>query len=215
MALFTAVGGLVSASAQNVRLLPADTPEGYVARLLINEAAFPGERGYRSEQDSGAAMLAVLWVLHGRIHHVPEGYTQREVAMIETQSLIEVITADGSKDQVEGFFRDRQGRFRAVPRVHRRVAYLVSIGNQGAPGPVARLLNRAQDLASAYAHRGPEGPDIFENIRRISGTEVTGRSYSWMSAFARRTPGGNFVPIPVDLGGILGGNRFFTLRVAP
>jgi hypothetical protein len=31
-----------------------------VALLLINEVPFPGERGYLSEEDTKAAMLAVL-----------------------------------------------------------------------------------------------------------------------------------------------------------
>lgn len=53
-------GGLVSGA--NVELDSPATPAGYVALLLINEAAFPGERGYVSEEDSKAAMLSVLWV---------------------------------------------------------------------------------------------------------------------------------------------------------
>lgn len=216
--LLTAVGlvkGVISAGAQNAKLLPAETPQGYVARLLINETAFPGERGYRGESDSASAMLAMLWVLHGRIHHVPEGYTQREIASVESRSLIDVITAGGTKGQFDGFYRDGAGRFRASARVHRRVGYLMSLANAGAPGPVARLLNYAQGLASAYTFVGPGGPDLFEGIKWISSTPVTGRSYAWMTDSPKHSPGGRFVKIPNSLGGVLGGNRFYTLREAP
>jgi len=44
-------------------LKPADTEAGYIALLLINEAPFPGERGWLSEADTKGAMLAILWVL--------------------------------------------------------------------------------------------------------------------------------------------------------
>lgn len=201
------------AAAQNVQLMSASSAEGYLARVLINETAFPGEPGYRSEEDSRAGMLAVLWVLHCRIHHVPAGYTQREIAAVESRSILDVITAgDGDKGQLEGFYRDRQGRLRAAPRVHERVRYLVSLANQGPPGRVSRLLNYAQHLASRYFHDGPGGPDIFKNIRSINATRVTGRSYSWMADRHRRSPGERYVRIPNSLGGLLGGNRFYTLR---
>ena len=41
-----------------------DATAGYLARLLINEVPFPGERSYESEANSQAAMLEILWVLH-------------------------------------------------------------------------------------------------------------------------------------------------------
>jgi hypothetical protein len=197
---------------QNVSLLPAEIPEGYLARVLINETAFPGERGYRSEEDTEAGMRAVLWVLHCRIHHVPEGYTQKEIAAVESEDIIDVITAEGAAKQVDGFYRDKDGMFRAEARVHRRVRYLVNLANQGPPGRISRLVNYAQRLASSYFHAGPGGPDIFKDIRAIESTRVTGRSYSWMADSRRHSPGDRYVRIPNALGGLLGGNRFYTLR---
>jgi hypothetical protein len=66
-------GRLVSGA--NVELDAPSTPAGYLALLLINEAAFPGERGYVSGDDSKATMLSVLWVLHCRVSAIPPGYT--------------------------------------------------------------------------------------------------------------------------------------------
>ena len=64
----TAVTGMVvlapqhAVSAANVLLKPAHTESGYIARLLINETPFPGERGWVSETDTRAAMLFGLSV---------------------------------------------------------------------------------------------------------------------------------------------------------
>ena len=76
-------GRLVSGA--NVELDSPDTPAGYVALLLINEVPFPGERSYISEENSKAAMLSVLWVLHCRLSLIPPGYSQKEVAAVEAR----------------------------------------------------------------------------------------------------------------------------------
>jgi hypothetical protein len=198
--------------AANVDLDPASTPAGYVSLLLINEAPFPGERGYRSEEDSKAAMLAVLWVLHCRASEIPPGYTQKQVADVSSRSVIDVMTAGGVKGQVDGFYKDGSGRFVAVPRVHERVNYLVGMANQGQPGKMARLLNHARDLARLYFQRGPRDRDIFAELRRIGLTPVTGHSYAWMTDVRGFDPGGAFVRIPDTDQGALGGNRFYTLE---
>jgi hypothetical protein len=200
-------------SAQGVvTLVPAETDAGYIARLLLNEAPFPGERGWVSEADSKAAMLQVLWVCHGRIHHVPLGYKQEQVAAVRSGEIIDVITAGGEKGQCDGFYRDAAGKMRAVARVHKRVKYLLNIANQGTPGKFARLMLYAQGLANAYVIDGVHGVDRFVGLTYIQRVPVTGRAYSWMTNMDCYQPGGNFVIIPDELGGSLGGNRFFTLR---
>lgn len=206
---------LVSSSsllAANVELDSPSTPAGYVSLLLINEAPFPGERGYRSEEDSKATMLAVLWVLHCRAAAIPPGYTQKQVADVESRSVIDVMTAGGVKGQVDGFYKDAAGRFVAVPRVHERINYLANIANQGQPGKMARLLNYARDLARLYFRNGPGGSDVFAELRRVGTTPVTGRSYAWMTDVRGFDPGGAFVRIPDKDQGSLGGNRFYTLE---
>jgi hypothetical protein len=208
--------GMVWGAPQNrsarVTLDPSAAPAGYVARLLINETAFPGEASFRSEADSRAAMQAMLWVLHSRLRHVPEGYSQRQVADVESACILDVITAKGVKGQVEGFYRDRNGQPRMALRVQARVNYLVGIANRGQPGPVTSLLNQAQTLARNYFKAGPGGDDIFADLRKIDGKSVTGRAYAWMTDSNRFNPGGDFVRIPERLLGSLGGNRFYTLE---
>jgi hypothetical protein len=194
------------------RLEPADTVAGYVARLLINETPFPGERGWVSEEDTRAAMLSILWVLHSRLHCVPPGYRQEQIAAVRADDIIDVITAGGEKGQCDGFYRDRSGRFVAVPRVHARIDNLLKLASKGSPGRFARLINYAQGLASAYVQSGINGADRFADLRCVGKVEVTGRAYAWMADRDLYNPGGNFVKIPDDQNGALGANRFFTLR---
>ena len=198
----------------NVKLNSANTQSGYVALLLINEVPFPGERGYKSVADSKAGMLSILWVLHSRIHYIPNGYTQRSIAMVNSRSIIDVMTVGGVKGQVDGFYKDANGNFKAVSRVHERVKYLTHVGNQGKPGNFAALLNHAQALASAYFRAGPNGKDIFKDVTWIGKQPTTGRSYSWMTDQTRFNPGGKYIRIPDRFRGSLGGNRFFTLERA-
>jgi len=199
-------------SGVNVELDSPSTPAGYVALLLINEVPFPGERGYASEEDSKAAMLAVLWVLHCRVSAIPPGYTQRQVAAVETRNVIDVMTAGGIKGQVDGFYKGPDGRPVAVPRVHERVAYLVGMANRGQPGKMARLLVYARDLARQYFKAGPADKDLFADLRKIGSKSVTGRGYAWMTDARGCDPGGTFVRVPDADQGELGGNRFYTLE---
>lgn len=199
------------AAAPAATLEPANTEAGYIARLLINETPFPGERGWLSEDDTKAAMSSILWVLNSRIHHVPSGYKQTEVAAVNTEDIIDIITAGGEKGQCDGFYRDAKGNFVSVPRVQQRIDYLLKMANQGSPGKFARLLNYAQGLASAYVKGGMEEADRFAGIKRIGTVDVTGRAYSWMTDKDYYKPGGTFVKIPNSDQGALGGNRFFTL----
>ena len=53
---------------------------------------------------------------------------------------------------------------------------------------------------------------LFRSVNQIA---VTGRAYSWMTGQDYYNPGGNFVRIPDAQQGLLGGNRFFTLRKDP
>ena len=203
-------GRLVSGA--NVELDSPSTSAGYVALLLINEAAFPGERGYLSEEDSKAAMLSVLWVLHCRVSDIPPGYTQRQVAAVETRNVIDVMTAGGVKGQVDGFYKGPDGRPVAVPRVHERVRYLVDMANRGQPGKMARLLIYARDLTRQYFKSGPADKDLFAHVRKVGSKSVTGHGYAWMTDARGCDPGGTFVRVPdADQGG-LGGNRFYTLE---
>jgi len=196
----------------NVSLQPATSREGYLARLLLNEAPFPGERGWVSEDDTKSCMLQILYVLDARLNHIPSGYTQKQLAAVRTRDIIDIITVGGERGQCDGFYRDASGQFTAVPRVEKRITYLLGIANDGSPGRFARLMNYAQGLATAYTRGGVQEADRFAALSTIHATPVTGRAYSWMTDKDIYNPGGRFVRIPNHQAGSLGGNRFFTLQ---
>lgn len=211
--LFLLAGALcVPARAGNVNLAPATETRGYVTRLLINEVPFPGERGWESEADSKDAMRQVLLVLDARLNHIPARYTQRQIATVETDDMITLMTAGGVRGQIDGFYLDDSGQPATVPRVQTRIDYLVGIASKGKPGTFARLLNHAQALSDAYFARRMAERDIFEPLEYVESVPVTGRAYSWMTDVGQFHPGGRFVKIPDYEQGSLGGNRFFTLK---
>lgn len=202
----------LAARAANVQLAPATSVSGYVARLLINETPFPGERGWESEADSKDAMRQILLVLDARLNHIPAKYTQRQIATVQTDDMITLMTAGGERGQIDGFFLDGNGRPATVPRVQTRIDYLMSIASKGKPGTFARLLNHAQALADAYFAQRLSAADFFEPLAIVGNTPVTGRAYSWMTDTGQFHPGGRYVKIPDGDQGSLGGNRFFTLK---
>ena len=200
-----------------VALRPAAEPAGYVARLLINETPFPGERGYVSEEDSQATMRELLLVLHCRSRQIPPGYSRPEIADTNSTEILDIITAGRTHRQVDGFFLDANQQPVMAPRVTERLDNLLRIAGTGTPGRFARLLNYAQELATAYFQGQVPTPPLYDALSFIRPWPVTGRAYSWMTDQDCYHPGGSFVRIPNDLRGRLGGNRFYTLqqRVAP
>lgn len=199
-----------------VQLDRPTTTAGYLASLLINEVPFPGERAYVSEADTREAMLQILWVLDSRIHQIPPGYLQQQVAGVRSQNIIDVITGAGGRRQCEGFYRNAAGQFVTDARVQERINYLIRIANSGKqPGRFANLLNHAQGLARAYVKNGIEEADRYAGLKQVGPLSVTGHAYSWMTDVDSYHPGGNFVSIPDAFDGSLGGNRFFTLRKVP
>lgn len=213
--LFGVVASATHAVAGPVNVPSAGTTEGYVARLLINEVPFPGERGYKSEEDTMAAMEQLLMVLDRRLENVPPPYTQKQIAATAADDIIDIITVGGEKGQFDGFYRDARGRPAMVPRVGERYDNLVSIASKGQPGKFARLLNHGGSIATAYMKAKAEPTDRHAPVKVAQGAPATGGAYSWMTDEVRYHPGGNFLRIEDRDQGSLGGNRFFTLRKDP
>ena len=209
--LLAVIGG-TTAGAANVSIPSPAKPEGYLALLLLNEIPFPGERGFRSEQDSKLAMLSILLVLDSRINHIPPRYSRSQLAATASDDLMDIITAGGIRGQVDGFYRNEQGKPVAVSRVHERIAYLSNIANKGTPGRFARILNFAGELSGDYIHRRSGLSDRYAALKQVNRIKVTGRAYSWMTDHHSFHPGGTFVAIPNKDQGSRGGNRFFTLE---
>ena len=204
-----------TASATGVVLPPATTVEGYVCRLLINEVPFPGEKGYRSEADTITAMNSLLHVLDSRLKNVPTPYTQQNIAAVTTRNIIDIITASPTSRQFDGFYCDAAGHPAMAFRVTERINNLLTIAGQGQPGKFARLLKHAATISTNYVNGKFEEANVHASLQQVGRVPVTGRAYSWMTDETRFRPGGNFVRIPDQENGTLGGNRFFTLRKDP
>jgi hypothetical protein len=181
--LTLALGGNIAASAAAdpfAQLDPANAVPGYLARLLINEVRFPGERAFVSEANSEASMLQILWVLHSRIYQIPKGYLQVQVAGVQSKDIVDVITGTGGRQQCEGFYRNEAGEFVTASRVEERIENLLRIANGGSrPGRFAAMLNYAQGLARAYVKGGLAGADRYAELKQVGPVPVTGHTYSW------------------------------------
>jgi hypothetical protein len=216
LAVLAAAVMLLPSPAQAEVTLPAvSRVDGYVCRLLINEVPFPGERGYTSEADTMLAMEGLLRVLDARLKHIPPGYTQQQIAAVRTSNIVDIITAGGEKGQFDGFYRDASGTPVMVPRITERIDNLLKLAARGQPGKFARLLEHAAALARDYTTGALSCRDPHEDVRVVNGVPATGRAYAWMTDEPQYSPGGNFLRIPDDQAGSLGGNRFFTLRKNP
>ena len=215
--ILLAAGAVVWPRAVNAAVtLPAvGSIDGYICRLLINEVPFPGERGYTSEADTMLAMEGLLRVLDARLKHIPPGYTQQQIAAVRSDKIIDIITAGGVKGQFDGFYRDASGAPAVVPRITQRIDNLLQIASRGQPGKFARLLEHAAAIARDYTSGTLSFRDPHKDVRVVNGVAATGRAYSWMTDEPQYNPGGNFLRIPDDQQGSLGGNRFFTLRKNP
>ena len=216
LALLVAGALVLPRAAHAAVTLPAvGSVDGYVCRLLINEVPFPGERGYTSEADTMLAMEGLLRVLDARLKHIPPGYTQQQIAAVRTGNIIDIITAGGVKGQFDGFYRDASGTPVMVPRITERIDNLLEIAGRGQPGKFARLLEHAAALARGYTSGALSCRDPHKDVQVVNGVSATGRAYAWMTDEPQYNPGGNFLRIPDDQEGSLGGNRFFTLRKQP
>ncbi len=187
----------------------------YLAALLINEIPFPGEPAFKNADDSKAAMQAILWTLQHRRTSPPKGYTRQQVAATASTNLVDIITAF---NQVEGFYKTATARHTVKPRVKERVAYLRLLARRADTPTIAELFDYAHAVALDYIQSDAlPFDDPFLTLTNLppDAVEVTGSSYGWMTDDPVFHPGGNFVRIPDDCGGALGGNRFFTLRKTP
>jgi len=189
------------------------TVPDYLAALLINEVPFPGEPAFKSADDSKDAMRAILWTLHNRRSAPPPGYTRWKISATHSDNLVDVITAF---NQMEGFFLDNNKRPAFAPRVGERITYLRRLAQRDNTPTISILLDFATTAAKQYADGKPlPFPDPFAGLKMIDDVEVTGSAYGWMTDDLQFHPGGNYVRIPDESGGGLGGNRFFTLRKTP
>ncbi len=183
----------------SIQLPSITTVEGVVVRLLLVETSAPGLAQY-NEASALQAMQAMKAVVHNRLHNFPAQFGAPNAT-----SYIDIITVPG---QFTGFSRDSHGNVAISADQQKRIDELLNLANTGTPGKFSRFVSNAINVANSNVQ------DPFANVKKIGTVAVTGGGYGWR-ATRLADPGGNFVPIPTSLGGVIQGNKFYALKAKP
>jgi hypothetical protein len=181
----------------SIQLPSITTVEGVVARLLIAENNTPDFPQY-SEALARVSMNAMKAVVDNRLHNSPSQFGAPDAV-----DYIDIITVPG---QFYGFSRDEDGNVVIAPPVQQRIDEVLKVANTGAPGKYFQFVKDAITVANGSVI------DPFAALTTVKGVQVTGGGYGWRSVALTSNPGGRFIPIPATLGGIIQGNKFYTLK---
>jgi hypothetical protein len=119
------------------------------------------------------------------------------------QTLTDIIVAP---NQFQGFTRVNGAVTLSQP-VFSRIDAVMTNANTGRPGAYYQFVQDILDQVAAPVN------DPLSGVTTINGTAVQGGTYGWRTA-GSGDPGGSFFPTPPQLGGLLLGNRFYTLLAA-
>ena len=177
--------------------LPAvTTVEGIVARMLIAESSTPDFAQY-DEAQSRLSMVAMKSVVNNRLCNQPAQFGAPGAV-----NYIDIITAHG---QFYGFSMDAAGNVVISSNVQSRIDMVLSTADTDTTGKFSQFVENAIEVANRCSS------DPIAGLTLINGTQVTGGSYGWRAARSS-DPGGRFMPIPATHGGIIQGNKFYTLK---
>ena len=180
----------------SIQLPSVATVEGVVARLLIAECSTPSFPQY-DEAQARLSMLAMKSVVNNRLCNNPGQFGAPNAV-----NYIDIITTPG---QFYGFSIDATGGVVISPNVQQRIDAVLSMANTDASGVFSQFVEDAISIANRCS------PDPFADVTSIGGVPVIGGGYGWRAAHSS-DPGGRFVPIPVAQGGVIQGNKFYTLK---
>ena len=179
-----------------IHLPPITTVEGVVTRLLIAESRNPDFSQY-DEAQVKRGMEAMKAVLHNRLHNHPKQFGAPNAV-----NYIDIITAPG---QFHGFSKDALGDVVISPDVQQRINAVLKKANTGAPRRFVHFVENAINVAHGCIN------DPFAGVTNIGSVQVTGGGFGWRSAHSS-DPGGRLIPIPVQMGGVIQGNKFYALK---
>jgi RHS repeat-associated protein len=182
-------------SASDVTLYTYPTQIGIVQWMLLAENKTPAYSSY-SYSTAASSMAAMHAVVHNRLS------SPAQFGASGATSVIDIITASG---QFAGFGKDSNGDVTVSTSIINRVEDMYNIAIVGTPGAYAQFINTAASVAEGGIN------DPFSGITEINGAAVLGGTYGWRTQGAS-APGGRFVAIPSTMGGIIGGNQFYTLK---
>jgi hypothetical protein len=181
---------------ENVTLPAISTDKGVLCRQLIAKRNNPGSPSY-DEQEVLKAMKAMKAAVDNRLHYSdPIIFGARGA-----HSWFDIITAPG---QFQGFSKGDDGQLVISSNIQKLIDDVMMKANTGAPGAYTRFVQNAIDVANN------DVDDPFRNLTMIGTVNVFGGGYSWLTD-GRGEPGGSYVKIPDEQGGLIAGNRFYAL----
>ena len=190
---------VAQARTSNVTLPSINSDAGVLARVLIAESLNPGYQDRYNEAETLKAMRMMRAVYENRLKNNPGQFGARGAS-----TLTDVITAPG---QTHGFTLDSDRNLVISFDVQNRIDVIVGFANTGVPGAYARMVQNAIDVGTGVI----SSLDPFAGTTSINGITVTGGLYGFRTAGAS-DPGGRFVSIPSSMGGVVGGQQFYTLE---
>jgi len=176
------------------------TDEGAIAHLLLSESLTPFSKDYDADQVV-RGMKAIRAILDNRLNHVPQKYAAKDVDADGAKTARDVI----GKGKFQGFSQTG-GKIAVSDGVRKRIDDILKQANTGKPGKFYKHVQAALEVAKSPAD------DPFKDLKMVGTVAVTGRVYGMYQAAAGGDLGGDFVYIGKDAGGLLGGNKFYTLK---
>jgi hypothetical protein len=181
--------------ADNVMFPDVNTDAGLLVRLFNAECKNPGYKAYNVD-DAKKSMKAMKAVVYNRLKNNP--------ALFGAPGATSYVDIVGAPDQFAGFTK-RNGKIAISGAVQKRIDDVIRNANTGRPGKFATFVQSAIDIAKADVE------DPFKEIKKIRDIELVGGTFGWRAAGAA-DPGGQLVPIPSEKGGVIAGNKFYTLK---
>jgi hypothetical protein len=148
-------------------------------------------RGYDAA-DTLRGMQMIRGVYENRLANNP-----RQFMAPGATTLTDVIVAPG---QTRGFSRDAEGNIVIAAPQLQQINNVLDAAKADPTGAAAQMLKNAQGV----------GGGEISSIRKVNDQVL----YAYRTAGAT-SGGGNYVVIPANRGGIVGGNQFYTLRPTP
>jgi hypothetical protein len=193
-------GPLAGQDSKPLTLPDLQTDEGALAHLLLSESLTPFSKDYDFDQVV-RGMKAIRAIVDNRLHHIPAKYPAKDLDADGAANARDII----GKAKFQGFSLSG-GKLAMTAGVQNRIADTLKQANTGKPGKFHKHVQAALDVA-----KGPPD-DAFKGLKMVGTVAVTGRVYAMFQAAAGGGPGGDFVYIGEANGGLLGGNKFYTLK---
>ena len=185
----------------SIQLPDISTETGLLARVFIAENFTPFDHAHYDEAQVLACMKAQRAVLQNRLSHL--NLDPAKFGAAGATHLSDIVL--GTNPQaIAGFSRGAHGVV-ISSSVQQRINDVMTQANTGAPGKFTRFVQNAITIAQTQVS------DPFASLTVINGVNVNAGAYFWRTE-GMGGPGGNTLPIPDNLSGLIAHNRFYVIK---